>query len=106
MNRLLSHIRTNVVAYVALFVALGGSSYAAFSLPPGSVGVRELKNHSITPVKFDQRSIAGSVRYWAKISSAGRVIAARPQVRLRRVLQAPPLSRVERARGPGCPADP
>jgi hypothetical protein len=43
MRRLLVHIRRNAVAYVALFVALGGTSYAAFDIP----------NHSIDPVKFD-----------------------------------------------------
>ena len=44
MTRLLAHARRNAVAYVALFVALGGTSYAAFSLPAGSVGAREIKN--------------------------------------------------------------
>ena len=42
--RPLRHIRNNLVAYIALFVALSGTSYAAFSLPAGSVGTRELKN--------------------------------------------------------------
>ena len=52
MNAALTHLRKNVVAYVALFVALGGTSYAAVSLPAGSVGNRQLKNHSITPIKL------------------------------------------------------
>ena len=38
---------TTVVAYLALFVALGGSSYAAVSLKAGSVGSRELRNGSV-----------------------------------------------------------
>ncbi len=33
----------NVVSTLALFVALGGSSYAAINLPKGSVGSRELR---------------------------------------------------------------
>ena len=32
-NRVVQHIRSNVVAYVALFVALGGTSYAAHQAP-------------------------------------------------------------------------
>ena len=79
MTRIARHFRSNLVAYLALFVAMGGTSYAALSLPAGSVGARELRNHSITPVKFDPRAIAGSVRFWAKISSTGRVIASQPR---------------------------
>jgi hypothetical protein len=32
------HVRQQLVGYVALFVALGGVSYAAVSLPRNSVG--------------------------------------------------------------------
>jgi hypothetical protein len=74
-NRLVQHLRGNTVAYLALFVALGGTSYAAFSLPAGSVGARQLKNHSILPVKLDPKFIAGSVRAWAVVGSDGRVVA-------------------------------
>jgi hypothetical protein len=75
MTRLLSHVRHNVVAYVALFVALGGTSYAAVSLPRGSVGSPQLKNHSITPVKESPRYINGNVRAWAIVSPSGKVLA-------------------------------
>jgi hypothetical protein len=86
MTRLLAHVRTNVVAYLALWVALGGSSYAAFSLPVGSVGPRQIQNHVIDPVKFNPKTIAGSVRAWAVVvwngawhvqSSTGDVHVAR-----------------------------
>ena len=33
MHRVVSHLRGNAVAYLALFVALGGTSYAAINLP-------------------------------------------------------------------------
>ena len=33
LGRILSHLRSNVVGYVAMFIALGGTSYAALSLP-------------------------------------------------------------------------
>ncbi len=78
MRRLATHIRSNVVAYLALFVALAGTSYAASRLPAGSVGNRELKNHSITPIKFDPTKIGASVRYWAVVGAGGHVLASRP----------------------------
>jgi hypothetical protein len=82
MTRVLNHLRSNVVAYLALFVALGGTSYAAISLPAGSVGNRQLKNHSISPIKFDRGSIAGYVRDWAEIDPSGQLVASRPNARL------------------------
>ncbi|MGI8428221.1 MAG: hypothetical protein ACR2OB_02720 [Solirubrobacteraceae bacterium] len=82
MNRLLAHARSNVIGYLALFVALGGTSYAAVNLPAGSVGNRQVRNHSITPIKFDRSTIGGYVRYWAKIDSAGEITASRPRAHL------------------------
>ncbi len=38
----------NVVATIALFLALGGGAWAALRLPANSVGTRELKQRSIT----------------------------------------------------------
>jgi hypothetical protein len=75
MNRILRHVRSNAVAYVALFVALGGTGYAATHLPPNSVGNRTIKNGAITPVKIDRHLITGSIRGWAEVSATGRVLA-------------------------------
>ena len=41
----------NVIATLALFIALGGSSYAALNLPKGSVGSKQLQQNSVTSVK-------------------------------------------------------
>jgi hypothetical protein len=41
------HLRSNAVAYLALFVALGGTSYAAIKLPAGSVGSKQIKNGTV-----------------------------------------------------------
>jgi hypothetical protein len=76
MNRLIAHLRTNLVGWIALFVALGGTGYAAISIPRNSVGAAQLRNRSITPVKFNPESIGGSVRAWAIVTSDGRVIAS------------------------------
>jgi hypothetical protein len=47
-----------VVAVVALVIALGGISYAAFVLPKNSVGTRQLRNKAVTPAKIAPRTIA------------------------------------------------
>jgi hypothetical protein len=39
----------NVTATIALFVSLGGASYAALVLPPHSVGARQLRDGAVTP---------------------------------------------------------
>jgi hypothetical protein len=39
----------NMVASLALFVSLGGASYAAMVLPAGSVGSKQLRAHAVTP---------------------------------------------------------
>ena len=54
-----------VVSLIALFVALGGTSYAAITaLPANSVGTHQLKNNAVTGVKIANGSITA-----AKISS-------------------------------------
>ena len=75
MKVVLEHIRRNVVGYIALFVALGGTGYAAATIPQGSVGSRQIKNHAIDPIKLNPRFINGNVRAWAVVSSSGRVVA-------------------------------
>src|SRR5215207_10632882 len=46
-SRLTAHVRANVVAYLALFVALGGTSYAAIRLPANSVGTKQIKTGAV-----------------------------------------------------------
>jgi hypothetical protein len=86
MSAVLDHLRRNLVGYIALFVALGGTGYAALQLPAGSVGAQQIQNHVIDPVKLDPRLINGSVRAWASVSANGRVTAGggRPKVSMGR----------------------
>lgn len=57
LGRILSHLRSNVVGYVAMFIALGGTSYAALSLPKNSVGTAQLRNGAVTGAKVKARSL-------------------------------------------------
>ena len=72
MSRVVTHLRRNVVAYIALFVALGGTSYAAVSVA----------NHSLVPQKFNPKYIGGFVRAWASVNAQGQVISSAGGVRV------------------------
>ncbi len=49
-----------VVAYLALFVALGGSAYAATHLGKNSVGSKQLKNNAVVTAKIKKESVTGA----------------------------------------------
>src|SRR3954469_4014829 len=55
-----SHLRGNVIAYVALFAALGGTSYAAVKLPANSVGSKQLKKNAVTAAKIKAGAVDGT----------------------------------------------
>src|SRR5262249_35037840 len=46
-----------VVAYLALFVALGGGAYAAGQLDKNSVGSKQLKKNAVTSLKVKDGSL-------------------------------------------------
>jgi hypothetical protein len=85
----LTFIRHNAIALLALFVALGGTSYAAFSIPAGSVGTKQLRNgavtsrklakHVVSAANLDPKSIAGHIADWAQIRADGHVTSSRPK---------------------------
>ena|SRR5947209_2435868 len=76
MKALSSHVRRNLVAYLALFVALGGTGYAAANLPANSVGSHQLINGSISAKKLDRKSIAASIRAWVNVQWRGSTLVA------------------------------
>lgn len=57
MNWLLNHLRSNVVGYLALVVATGGTSYAVAELPRDSVGTRQLQRESVTTPKLHDKAV-------------------------------------------------
>lgn len=48
-----------VVSIIALVVALGGTSYAAFSVPRNSVGTKQLKENAVTTSKIKNGTVTG-----------------------------------------------
>lgn len=49
-----------VIAYLALFVALGGSAYAATQLPKNSVGSKQIKRNAVTAAKIKNGAVSGA----------------------------------------------
>ena len=58
-----------LIAVVALFVALGGTGYAAFSLPKNSVGSKQLKNNAVTTSKIKNGAVTAG-----KINTSGLTV--------------------------------
>ncbi len=49
----------NIVASLALFLAMGGTGYAALSLPKASVGAKQLKRSAVSSKKVKNGSLLG-----------------------------------------------
>lgn len=71
LRRRLSY--ANVMATVAVFVALGGSAYAVTKLPKNSVGAKQLKKSAVTTAKVKDGAITGQK---IKLSTLGTVPSA------------------------------
>jgi hypothetical protein len=50
----------NVMATIAVFIALGGSAYAATQLKRNSVGTKQLRNGAVTGAKVKDGSLSGA----------------------------------------------
>jgi hypothetical protein len=86
-HKLVTFVRHNAIALLALFVALGGTSYAALNLPANSVGSKQIRNRSITPVKLDPSRISASISAWAIVYGDTTSVSPGPassQVRVQR----------------------
>jgi hypothetical protein len=53
-SSLMRYVVRHHVGLLALFVALGGTAYAATVLPPNSVGTRQLRRHAVTLAKINR----------------------------------------------------
>lgn len=89
MTRITGFLRHNAIALAALFVALGGTSYAAVAIPKDSVGSRQLRKgavtstkiHSgaITPGKLSSKSFGGRILYLTELNPNGSVALSAPR---------------------------
>ncbi len=57
MKTLLRYLRSHHIALAALFVALGGTSYAAIAIPRNSVGATQLRQNAVTSAKVKNGSL-------------------------------------------------
>jgi hypothetical protein len=89
VNRLITYLKHNALGAIALFIALGGTSYAAVAIPRDSVGSRQLRTgavtstkiHSgaVTPGKLSGTAFGGRILYLALIGSDGKVEVSNPK---------------------------
>jgi hypothetical protein len=89
VTRIVGYLKQNAIALAALFIALGGTSYAAVAIPKNSVGPSQLRKgavtsskiHSgaITPGKLSGKSFGGRILYFAEIEDNGVVAASDPK---------------------------
>jgi hypothetical protein len=70
-----------VVSFLALFVALGGASWAALRVPPHSVGTVQLQNFSVGNAKLKPNSV-GPAKIIAGAVGARQVNSSQVQLRL------------------------
>lgn len=56
----MGYIRQNAIAFLALFIALSGTAFAATSLPKNSVGNKQLKKNAVTAKKVKKNTLTGT----------------------------------------------
>ncbi len=81
LHRLLNRLSyANVVATLALFIALGGTSYAALKLPKNSVGSTQIKTGAVHTGEIANRTIRlGDISLSARSSLRGQAGPQGPQ---------------------------
>jgi hypothetical protein len=50
----------NVMATIAVFIALGGASYAALKVPKNTVGAQQLKKNAVTTAKIKKEAVTAA----------------------------------------------
>jgi hypothetical protein len=89
VTRTLGYLKQNAIALAALFIALGGTSYAAVAIPKNSVGSSQLRrgavtsskirSGAITPGKLASNSFGGRILYLAEINPDGSLAFSYPR---------------------------
>ena len=61
LGRLRSHVSfANTMSLIAVFVAMGGTGYAAIKIPRNSVGASQIKSNAVTVKKVAKNAVNGS----------------------------------------------
>lgn len=60
MSRFVKYLRRHHIGLAALFIALGGTSYAAVQLPKNSVGANQIKASAVGSSEIKNRSVTGT----------------------------------------------
>jgi hypothetical protein len=68
-----------VVSLIALFVALGGTAYAATSLPRNSIGTAQLRNGAVTKKKISKKTISALKGQRGAVGATGAPGSQGPQ---------------------------
>jgi hypothetical protein len=85
MHRLSRPSPALIIALIALMVSLGGTGYAAFTLPKNSVGTKQLRNGAVTAAKVKRHSLTGAQINLKKLGTvptartAGQALTASPR---------------------------
>lgn len=69
IRSLLKYTRQNAVAFLALFIALSGTAFAAANLPKNSVGTKQIKKSAVTGVKVKKNTLTGTQINEAKLKT-------------------------------------
>ena len=57
MSGFIRYLKRHHIGLLALFIALGGTSYAAATLPANSVGTKQIKKNAVTKAKIRKNSV-------------------------------------------------
>jgi hypothetical protein len=60
LNGFLRFARANTIALIALFIALGGTTFAATGFPRNSIGAKQLKKNAVTNPKIKRNAVTGA----------------------------------------------
>jgi hypothetical protein len=60
MSGFIRYVRRHHIGLLALFIALGGTSYAAVTLPANSVGTTQIKKNAVTSAKVKKNAVTSA----------------------------------------------
>jgi hypothetical protein len=75
-------MRGNAIAWIALFVALSGTTYAATALPKNSVGTKQLRRYAVTGPKVKKNSLTGANIDESRLGEVPKAIISQDAVTL------------------------